>query len=114
MVLDWRQRKEIQFYIAGTKMFFDFLSCIRNHSNEAEVVQWLISNDKSLGYGVQHSVAMVRCSADIHMEGLNKTKMTFNTSFVQHTHTQDKMANFKTSFLYADLLLITLDNVRLS
>jgi hypothetical protein len=67
---------------------------------------------KSLGYGIQQSVATVRCSADIHMEGLNKTKMTFKRSFVQHT--QDKMANFQTSFLYADLLLITLDNVRLS
>lgn len=45
VVLGWRHGKEVQFYIAGTKTFFDFLSCIRNHSNVAEVIQWLISND---------------------------------------------------------------------
>jgi len=45
MVLGWRQDKEVQFYIACTKTFFDFLSCIRNHSIEAEVMQWVISND---------------------------------------------------------------------
>jgi hypothetical protein len=66
---------------------------------------------KSLGYGIQQSLATVRCSADIHLEGLNKIKMTFKKSFVQHT--QDKMANSQISFVYADLLLITLDNVRL-
>ena len=54
----------------------------------------------------------MRCSADIHMQGVNRKKVTFKKSFVQHT--QDKMANFKTSFVYADLLLISLDNVRLS
>jgi len=45
IVLGWRQAKEVQFYIAGTKTFCDFLSHIRNHNNEAEVVWWLITND---------------------------------------------------------------------
>lgn len=39
------QGKEVQFYIVGTKTFCDFLLCVRNHSNKADVIQWLIIND---------------------------------------------------------------------
>jgi len=79
------QGKEVQFYIAATKTFCDFLSCIRNHSNAAEFIQWLIITDKSLGYGIQHLVATVRCSANIHVEEMNETKITFKKSRTTHT-----------------------------